>query len=88
MRRFLLGALVSGIMLVSWQVIPPYIPDDGDDSGGIHEGQPMYCVNYDGIEGSKNCECKKKCDRDAPEDSKCKVYCRKTACRCNHGCHS
>ena len=85
MKRFLLGALVSGMMVIGFQTIPPYIPDDGDDT---HLGQPMFCLNYDSIEGGKNCDCHKSCKKGAPEDPKCSVYCRKNACKCNHKCDS
>lgn len=80
-------ALILILLLVAavgaWQGIPPIA--DPDDP---HYGQPQWCQNHDDLRGPKNCDCRKSCEKNEPEDSKCKVYCRKDACTCDHGCHT
>lgn len=59
-------------------------PDDP-----IHEGQPLSCSNSEHIKAVKHdCKCHQaSCDpKSQMEDPHCYVYCRKPACRCDHGC--
>lgn len=71
--------------------IPPYRGDDNPQ----HDGQPMYCRNYETSQEAPNCACKamaapgKECPEDenaGDEPTKCAVYCRKTACQCERRC--
>ena len=64
--------------------IPPY---EGDDNPQ-HDGQPKWCQREDAGGFKKNCDCGMKCDRDGnvAESSRCKTYCRKTACGCHGAC--
>lgn len=75
--------------------IPTYPGDDNP----AHDGQPMFCQNDDTKAHAHNCECLAM-RHDDPEcvlpteenqsrgsdGSKCKTYCRKTACRCRSHC--
>lgn len=82
-QRFveLAAALVIAGALIAWQEIPP-----ADDS--YHPGQPEWCQNFRTKLFGANCACKRECKDGAAEDLKCKVYCRKHACRCDHKCES
>lgn len=56
-----------------------------------HDQQPPACARHPNPRSpvpAVECKCKKSCDRGAAEDPKCKVYCRKEACSCNHGCET
>jgi hypothetical protein len=57
-----------------------------------HQGQPKSCTNTSHRNAvKKDCACvKKSCDPNSTvmEDPKCYVYCRKPACRCDHGCET
>jgi len=67
--------------------IPPY---EGDGNPQ-HDGQPRWCQATDGFGYKKNCGiCDTKCGPDGTggESPKCKVYCRKGACRCHPECHT
>jgi hypothetical protein len=68
------------------------IPPTNDPS---HPGQPAWCQNTDSPEHKHNCECvdmnadpdqSGHCDKSQQESAKCKVYCRKTACKCKTKC--
>ncbi len=83
----LLSLMIFALCLTAWQQEPiPLYPGDEDRS---HDGQPMHCQNMDTAKHAANCQCKsmnpdgESCDT---ESSKCKVYCRKTACRCISPC--
>lgn len=86
MLLFLVGALLA------WQGPKPIPPFEGDGNSQ-HDGQPAFCVNHDTKEWVHNCDCKphvgdKECqdaDRGA-ENSKCSVWCRRSACRCERDC--
>ncbi len=93
---------VLGLALSLAQIPIPEYP--GDPDSGAHKGQPLWCQNYDTKLGAHNCECHymnptdKQCERHpnepeldeptGPDTSKCKVYCRKTECRCKNHCES
>ena len=76
------------------QPIPPF-PGDGNPD---HDGQPLFCQNYSDKTVDANCHCKamnpEQCEEqqdsegegDVSESSKCKVYCRHSACKCQSGC--
>jgi len=70
------------------QPIPPY---EGDDNPQ-HDGQPAFCINRSTREHIHNCACKgmladHNCEQQGGgENSKCAVYCRKNACRCESDC--
>ena len=84
-KRLSIACIAVGLTLTAWQ-ISREIPPTDDPS---HPGQPAWCQNYtDPNTGFKhNCmECRRKCEPGEPEDNKCKTYCRKGACKCNHGC--
>jgi hypothetical protein len=85
------------ICLVAFLLVqaPPPNPDDyvqpADDPNPQHHGQPKSCSNSAHIKAVKqDCKCvKTNCDPAANmEDPKCYVYCRKPACKCEHGCHT
>lgn len=54
--------------------------------------QLAYCVNHGGFEKEfpmvepHICDCDKPCAEGQPEDTKCKVYCRKDRCFCIAEC--
>jgi hypothetical protein len=85
--------LVVVLLLVFLAVqAPPPNPDDyvGDEDPA-HKGQPKTCTNVPGRKAVKHdCQCvKTSCDpARGMEDSKCYVYCRKPACKCDHGCET
>ncbi len=84
---FILTVAAIGFQLAP---IPPY-EGDGNDQ---HDGQPKWCQNVDSKTHAHNCDCKpmagdpecKDGEGGGGESPKCKVYCRKTACRCLPGC--
>lgn len=79
--------------LLAWQGPQPIPPFEGDGNSQ-HDGQPKWCSNVDTKTHSANCSCKpmmgdpecKNGEGGGGESQKCKVYCRKTACRCLPGC--
>jgi hypothetical protein len=88
----LLFVLLIG--LVGWQAPQPIPPFEGDGNS-MHDGQPKWCSNVDTKTHAKNCDCKPmmgdpECkdgkEGGGAETQKCKVYCRKTSCRCLPGC--
>lgn len=62
-----------------------YMVQDHDDP---HEGQPATCSNAKAE--THKCECQRatKCakDQSKEEDSKCRTFCRPTACACRNHC--
>lgn len=86
--RFILGIIAVTVAAVAVQQgeIPPY----AGDGNPMHDGQPAWCQNTDSESHKHNCECQsmadKTCDKSMQESSKCKVYCRKTACKCKTTC--
>lgn len=84
---FTLLLLCMSITGFDKQQIPKF-PGDDDPR---HDGQPLFCQNYDTKEYLHNCECKgmdddcKGGEEGGGESPKCKVYCRKNSCSC-HGC--
>ena len=88
MKKFIIPILfVFSVGLIGLQQSP--IPPTNDQT---HKGQPSWCQNTDSPEHFHNCDCQdmadEKCDKSAQESSKCKVYCRKDACKfktkCDH----
>ena len=86
----LVGCMAVGLALQQPGTIPPT-----DDAS--HPGQPAWCQNYDDGPDSTspkkhNCECigmnDTTCDKSQQESNKCKVYCRKTACKCKTACQT
>lgn len=81
----LLLTLALSVTAFQREPIPQYPGDDNPQ----HDGQPMYCVNHDTAKHAANCSCRsmnpdgESCEQ---ESSKCKVYCRKEACRCANPC--
>jgi len=89
MRTFLLIALAAvALALQSPAPIPPFEGDGNPD----HDRQPKWCQSHDDTNHVHNCDCRAShCDpgEEAPnagESPRCKVYCRKTACRCKNPC--
>src|ERR1700680_419831 len=63
--------------------IPTY---PGDEGSGQHAGQPKWCqAKSDGTYKANCGMCERTCTNGV-EDSKCKTYCRPTACRCHPEC--
>lgn len=75
--------------------IPPYPGDDNPS----HSGQPLWCQNEGTTQHAANCaclamhrddpECIMPTDENqssGPDGSKCKVWCRRHACRCRTHC--
>ncbi len=81
--------MLVALCLTAWQREP--IPQYPGDDNPQHDGQPAHCQNMDSAKHAANCSCKsmnpdgESCDQ---ESSKCKVYCRKEACRCISPCTS
>ena len=91
MKRCILAVFLlvgAGVALQGPQPIPPYPGDDNPQ----HDGQPMFCVNVDTKEHVHNCACRGMVADDncreegGGESSRCKVWCRKSACRCQSDC--
>lgn len=76
------------VLLLALTVAVP----SGAQDPGPHEGQPAYCTNHElpdyPLVAPHICECERGCTKDDPEDSKCKVYCRKDHCHCLAECDS
>ena len=58
-----------------------------------HDQQPAYCINHPGDAAHPQtephaCTCAKPCDPLEPEDRKCRVWCRPSACHCLAECGS
>ena len=58
---------------------------------GAQDDRLAYCVNHGGfkdfpMEEPHICACDRGCSPDQPEDTKCKVYCRKDHCHCIAEC--
>lgn len=86
MRWFCL-VLVAGMIWAQGQgrEIPTY---EGDDNAQ-HDGQPKWCQAKDAGGFAKNCGvCDTMCGpgNTGGEDKRCKVYCRKGACKCHPEC--
>ncbi len=95
LKLLVLLALVTAALALQQTPIPPYPGDDNPS----HDGQPMFCQNDDTKQHAHNCECLAM-HHDDPEcvmptdenqsygsdSSKCKTFCRKTACRCKTHC--
>ena len=78
-------------LLVVLAVLGVQEPDYIGEEDPAHKGQPRTCSNVPHRKAVKHdCACvKTSCDpARAMEDSKCYVYCRKPACRCDHGCET
>ncbi len=96
LRRISISAvMLLAAVLLAQQPIPPF-EGDGNEQ---HDGQPKFCVNHDHSGYIHNCSCKgmanKDCENEMPgqekgggESANCKVYCRKSACRCIDPCTS
>lgn len=97
MRKQILA--ISLLYSVAWAFQQTPIPPYGGDDNRSHDGQPMWCQNDDTKQHAHNCEClaMKRDDPECimptdenqsqgPDGSKCKVYCRKSACRCRTHC--
>lgn len=85
-KRILILTATIALAIVAWQSRD--IPETDDPT---HPGQPHWCQNYnDPNTGYRsNCtECRRTCKPGESEDNRCKTYCRKGQCRCNHGCDS
>lgn len=79
--------------LLAFQKQP--IPDYPGDDNPQHDGQPMWCANFDTKEHTRNCECQAKSKQDCehrddygPDTGSCKVFCRKHACTCQTACET
>lgn len=78
---------------VGFQSPAPIPPFEGDGNPQ-HDGQPKWCSNVDTKTHAKNCDCQpkmgdKEChepNAGGGENSRCSVYCRKAACRCESTC--
>ena len=98
-QRTLTGAVALVITMglaVAFQSPRPVPPFEGDGNPD-HDGQPVHCQNFDSTAYLHNCECmamaddpkcEEKSANTSSENPKCKVYCRKTACRCKKKCRS
>ena len=84
----LVGVLFVSVVLALWLFAQAPIPRYPGDDNPSHDGQPMWCQNHDTERHAKNCECKSmNPDGEGCNDSgTCKVYCRKSACRCISPC--
>ncbi len=55
-----------------------------------HANQPASCNNHAKTESEHRCACRRATEcpdgEEHPEDSKCKTYCRPSACRCLNPC--
>lgn len=84
----LVFALALSLVALQKEPIPPY----GGDDNPQHDGQPMFCVNHSNGKHAQNCSCRSMsadgegCNPDGKESSACKVFCRKSACRCANPC--
>lgn len=81
-----LSLYLIALVLVVQAPNPDYVgPEDP-----AHQGQPLTCSNTEHRKAVKqDCPCHQSCDPKAQmEDAKCYVYCRKPACRCDHGCET
>ena len=64
----------------------------GMSSGVQQQHELKYCINHGGFEKEfpmvepHICTCDKPCADNQPEDTKCKVYCRKDRCFCIAEC--
>ena len=91
-RRFVLAfglMIVTALALQQARPIPPFEGDGNSE----HAAQPAWCQNSDSGGYAHNCDCQPKmgdpeCTTGGGggESSKCSVYCRKNACRCNRHC--
>jgi hypothetical protein len=90
---FLLIGLCVGLIAFDKQPIPRF-PGDGNPQ---HDGQPLFCRNFDTKEEAKNCSCRAMSEQECAEptdeeggeggeSAKCKVYCRKNSCQCERHC--
>jgi hypothetical protein len=93
MRLVILRATLALLLVAaafSLQQPAPIPPFEGDGNPQ-HDGQPSYCQNFD-TKFAHNCKCidmqDQACDRTEQESAKCKVYCRKHACRCKTSCNT
>ncbi len=93
MRKWIPAALLLLVgALLAWQGPAPIPPFEGDGNP-MHDAQPKWCQNTDTKTHARNCDCKphmgdKECqeaDRGA-ENSRCSVWCRKSACKCERDC--
>lgn len=86
MNHFHLKAALAVMALAACLVFAQMFPIP-EHEGPDHKGQPEWCQNKDTKTHAANCACEnaKMCD-DAHGDSKCKTYCRKSACRCAPNC--
>ncbi len=67
------------------------IPEYEGDGNPQHDGQPKWCQAIDVGGFKKNCGiCDTKCGpgETGGEDKRCKVYCRKGACKCHADCQT
>lgn len=83
----LVGLMV--LSLIAWQKEP--IPKYEGDDNPSHDGQPSFCVNHSKGRHAQNCSCRymNRDEESCTDDSstgRCKVFCRKSACRCANPC--
>lgn len=95
MKRFIQGTLITFVLLFTLvsQVGQQEIPPANDPT---HPGQPSWCQNFADKVFKSNCSCKpefgseacKSGEKGGGENPKCKVYCRKSSCKCDSMCTS
>jgi hypothetical protein len=87
--RLVLAAILLAFIAFALQAPQP-IPPYAGDGNPLHDGQPAWCQNNDTAEYAHNCECMsmtdETCEKGMQESGKCKVYCRKKACKCKTKC--
>lgn len=91
--RLTLGMMILVVVAFALQGPAPIPPFEGDDNPA-HDGQPQFCINTDTREHLHNCSCRgmqaqNNCEEEGGgESSRCKVYCRKSACKCKTDCQT
>jgi hypothetical protein len=77
------------LAVAAWSLQQTPIPNYPGDDNPQHDGQPMFCLNHSTEKHAANCACRSMnpdAESCSQESAKCKVYCRKEACRCLSPC--